>query len=142
MGKMTHVIKKMREYGGTEAFNYNQDGFVKLLSTLGCNVSEYEDEIDYFEVSASTYKKAIKVLELAKKYGYKNIPLKKLEKLNNCGDDEEVWEDDYFNVDWIDFDDLESSVTCLGALDDVISIMKAFYRERDKHYNWIAFEAF
>jgi len=132
MGCRVHVIKKQREYGNSEAFNYKIEEFSDLLSELGCEVCAQDDCSDFFEVSCEHYKNAIKVLKLFKKNTTEETFEKACEKAFN--------NKDYTNIGLRE--DIEDCIEtlCVESVDEMIDIMETFYRERDKKSAWIQFE--
>ena len=62
MGNRVHVVKKQREYGSTDAFNWAFEEFKYLLTSLGCNVCEQDDYSSDFEMTCDEYERAMTIL--------------------------------------------------------------------------------
>lgn len=134
MGCRVHVVKKQREYGNSEAFNWKYSEFYSMLECLGCNVcssSEFE-ESNFAEMQVTEYRAALNILERLR--DGKEINDADLIALNI-----ESAED--FNADIKD--DVMQCIESLGyELKDLCVVMEQFYEQRDQNSDWIQFEAF
>lgn len=133
MGCRVHVVKKQREYGNTEAFNWNYSEFYSMLTSLGCNVCSCdEDSYGHFaEMTTEDYRAALNILE-------------------SLRDGKEPREDDLDTLDIESVDDFNEDhksdvmeyIKTLGyGLEYLCEIMELFYEQRDQNSDWIQFEA-
>jgi hypothetical protein len=149
MGKRLHVVKRQREYGCTEAFNWCFDKFRKLLDVLGCNVCADDESSDFWEMTKDEYKRAITILKMMK-----DVPMEgdykeqkeKIDQIYNSEKYQELFSNDEcilsITTDDIELHDVIDSVKNIDIdLDELISIMESFLNEADKKSNWIQFEA-
>ena len=115
MGKRIHVIKKQEEYGDFEAFNWKQEEFFNLLSSLDCYLGGTDDySYDRVEIFVPEYEIAINYL--------KDIRDGKTEFEN------------------IDILQVQEALDALNyGIDDVINYMEKFYEERDRSSDYIMF---
>jgi hypothetical protein len=146
MGNRVHVVKKQRKYGDTEAFNWNYQEFKDLLSNLGCNVCEQDEEgcSSEFEMTCDDYKRAMEILKriIAALKKNKDVDLNTLDfsDLASSDDDPDWCSFDPDNYDW---NDVKDSVDKLEgySIDEILKIMRSFWSERDKKSDWIQFSA-
>ena len=124
MGKRVHVIKKHAEYGDYSAFNWKFEDFCEMLSDLGCDMCHNDYDYDDFECLVSEYETALSLVKLYKEKG-------KCEEVEKAFDEANS-----------DVESFESYLEMLGGIDEVLSSMEIFYKERDKKYDWISFSAF
>lgn len=146
MGKRLHVVKRQREYGCTEAFNWCFDKFRKLLDVLGCNVCADDESSDFWEMTKDEYKRAITILKMMK-----DVPMdgdykeqkEKIDQIYNSEEYQKLFSDDCgFIADDVELHDVISSLKKFDIdLDELLSIMESFLKESDKNSNWIQFEA-
>lgn len=133
MGCRVHVVKKQREYGNSEAFNWKYSEFYSMLSNLGCNVYSPDDmgESNFAEMQVSEYRAALNILESLR--DGKEIDDADLTALNMSAED--------FNADIKD--NVMQYIESLGyELKDLCVVMEQFYEQRDQNSDWIQFEAF
>ena len=145
MGNRVHVVKKQREYGNSEAFNWAFEEFKDLLSSLGCNVYEQDEYSSDFEMSCDEYKRGMEILKRIKKALKKdeNFDLNKLDFSDlKSGDDDPDW--CFFDPDNYDFNDVKDDLKKLNdySIDEILKIMQTFWKERDKKSSWIQFCSF
>ena len=134
MGCRVHVIKRQRDYGKSEAFNYGIEDFKDVLSNLGCDVCTQDGCDNFFEVTFDEYNRALDVLKNIEKYGSVNW-----EKLNKKYPIENKYYDKF--EDLCDVDDALESIEALGCdVPNMIEIMELFKSQRDKKSDWIQFE--
>ena len=149
MGKRLHVVKRQREDGCTEAFNWCFDKFRKLLDVLGCNVCADDESSDFWEMTKDEYKRAITILKMMK-----DVPMdgdykeqkEKIDQIYNSEKYQELFSNDEcilsITTDDIELHDVIDSVKNIDIdLDELISIMESFLKESDNKSNWIQFEA-
>jgi hypothetical protein len=145
MGNRVHVVKKQREYGNSEAFNWAFEEFKDLLRDLGCNVCEQDEYSSDFEMSCDDYergmeilKRIIKALKKDKEIDLNDIDFSDLKS----DDDEPDWCS--FDPDNYDFNDVKDSVDKLNgySMEEILKIMQTFWKERDKKSSWIQFCSF
>lgn len=145
MGNRVHVVKKQREYGSSEAFNWAFEEFKDLLRDLGCNVCEQDEYSPDFEMSCEEYERGIEILKRIKD------ALDQDEDFDlNClnfsdlasGDDEPDWCS--FDPDNYDWNDVKYDVKKLNdySIGEILKIMQDFWEERDKNSSWIQFCSF
>jgi hypothetical protein len=145
MGNRVHVVKKQREYGNSEAFNWAFEEFKDLLRDLGCDVCEKDEYSSDFEMSCDDYERGMKILKRIKKALKKdeNFDLNKLDFSDlKYGDDEPDWCS--FDPDNYDWNDVKDDVKKLNdySIDEILEIMQTFWKERDKKSSWIQFCSF
>jgi hypothetical protein len=134
MGCRVHVIKRQREYGNSEAFNYNIEGFKSMLENLACDVCCQEGCDNFFELSIDDYNRALDVLKSIAKHGSVDW-----EKLNKKYPIENKYYDKF--EDMCDVDDALESIEALGCdVPNMVEIMELFKSQRDKKSDWIQFE--
>ena len=149
MGKRLHVVKRQREYGRTEAFNWCFDKFRDLMDDLGCNVCADDEFSDFWEMTKNDYMRAIAIIKIIKD---KNVPVdgdykdqqEKIDQIYNSEEYQELFdnEDCQIGYDDIDLNDVIGSIKNLDIdLDELIIIMVSFMDEADKKSDWIQFEA-
>ena len=150
MGKRLHVVKRQREYGNTEAFNWCFDKFRDLLGDLGCNICSEDEYSDFWELTKTDYKRAIAIIKMMK-----NVPLdcdysKQKEKIDQIYNSEKYQklfsasDYDYCSItaDDVELYDVVKSINNIDIdLDQLIDIMTSFLKEADKESDWIQFEA-
>ena len=127
MGNRVHVVRKMRQYGDTEAFNWHAEEFANFLNACDVEVLTLH-EYDYsdFEVFGSEYKKALDLVRELK---------------NAKGDKDKM--DKVFDKYNVEGEDVTERLETLGyTIEDMYKTMLAFYRERDKKSDWIQFSSF
>ena len=117
MGKWVHIVSKQEEYGDNEFFNWGQEEFKALLTSLECYVVENEDGSDRWEVEKPEYERAIKFLKEYKEKGC-------IEEL----------EDD------LEFKDAIKSLGCDVIY--VINAMETLLNQSDKNSDWLIFVAY
>ena len=149
MGKRLHVVKRQREYGRTEAFNWCFDKFRNLLGDLGCNVCSEDEFSDFWEITKDEYKRATTIISMMKDVpmdgNYKDQQ-EKIDQIYNSEEYQKLFSDDELSssitADDIDLNDVIRSIKNLDIdLDELIIIMVSFLNEADKNSNWIQFEA-
>ena len=142
MGNRVHVVKKQREYGNSEAFNWAFEEFKDLLRDLGCDVCEQDEYSSEFEMSCDDYERGMNILRRI------NTALKKDENFDlNELDFSDLESSDYdpywssFDYDW---NDVKDDVKKLKnySIDEILKIMQTFWEERDKNSSWIQFCSF
>ena len=145
MGNRVHVVKKQREYGNSEAFNWAFEEFKDLLISLGCNVCEQDKYSFGFETPCEEYERAMTILT-------RIIDAQKKDKdmdLNNIDFSDLASPED--TPDWYSFDpnnyDFNYVIKCVEKLegysmDEILEIMQTFWEERDKNSSWIQFCSF
>ena len=145
MGNRVHVVKKQREYGNSEAFNWAFEEFKDLLISLGCNVCEQDEYSSEFETPCEEYERAMTILT-------RIIEAQKKDKdmdLNNIDFSDLASPED--TPDWYSFDpnnyDFNYVIECVEKLegysmDEILEIMQTFWEERDKKSSWIQFCSF
>lgn len=145
MGNRVHVVKKQREYGNSEAFNWAFEEFKDLLSSLGCNVCEQDEYSSDFEMTCEDYKRAMiiltRIIEAIKKD--KDIDLNTLD-FSDLASPEDTPDWASFDPDDYDFNDVKDDVEKLDgySMEEILSIMQGFWDERDKKSSWIQFSSF
>ena len=145
MGNRVHVVKKQREYGKSEAFNWTFEEFKELLRDLGCKVCEQDEYSSDFEMSCDEYKRGMEILKRIKKALKKDekFDLNKLDFSDlKSGDDDPDWCS--FDPDKYDFNNVKYDVKKLNdySIDEILKIMQTFWKERDKKSSWIQFCSF
>jgi lipid II:glycine glycyltransferase (peptidoglycan interpeptide bridge formation enzyme) len=150
MGKRLHVVKKQREYGSTEAFNWCFDKFRDLIDNLGCNTCSEDEYSDFWELTKEEYKRAINILKLMKDVPFKGNYSEQAKKIDQIIASEKYqklfsanYDDDCsITAEDIDLYDVVKSLNDLDIeLNELISIMNGFLKEADKKSDWIQFEA-
>ena len=150
MGKRLHVVKRQREYGSTEAFNWCFDKFRKLLDVLGCNVCADDESSDFWEMTKDEYKRAITILKMMKDVPMDGDYKEQKEKIDQIYNSEKYQglfvenEESYCSITAEDVDlyDVINSLKNLDIdLDELIDIMESYLKEADKKSDWIQFEA-
>ena len=145
MGNRVHVVKKQREYGKSEAFNWAFEEFKDLLSSLGCNVCEQDEYSSDCEMSCEDYERAItiftRIIEAKKKD--KDMDLNDID-FSDLASQEDTPEWEYFDPDNYDFNEVIDNAKRLEgySMDEILKIMQTFYDERDKTSSWIQFCSF
>ena len=151
MGKKLHVVKKQREYGSTEAFNWCFDKFRKLLEVLGC-LCQDDKSPDFWELTKDEYNRSIAILKIIREA---DVPMdgdlseqkEKIDQIYNSDKFKKLFDDtddSYYNItaDSIDLYDVIDSLDSLDIdLDELMDIMNSFLKEADKKSDWIQFEA-
>ena len=145
MGNRVHVIKKQREYGASEAFNWAFEEFKDLLTSLGCNVCEEEECSSDFEMSCDEYERAMTILSriIEAKKKDKDMDLNDIDFSDlTSPEDTPDWES--FNPNEYDFNEVIDNVKSLNgySMEEILKIMQAFWEERDKNSSWIQFCSF
>ena len=145
MGNRVHVVKKQREYGGTEAFNWAFEEFKDLLRDLGCNVCEQDEYSPDFEMSCEEYERGIEILKRIKDAldQDENFDLNCLNFSDLTSDDDEPdWCS--FDPDNYDWNDVKDDLKKLNdySIGEILKIMQDFWEERDKNSSWIQFCSF
>lgn len=134
MGCNVHVIKRQRDYGKSEAFNYGADSFKSMLSNLGCYVCAQDGCDNFFELPIEEYNRALDVLKNIAKHGSVDW-----EKLNKKYPIEDEYHDTFEEL--CDIDAVLKYIDELGYdVPKMIEIMELFKAQRDKKSNWIQFE--
>lgn len=145
MGNRVHVVKKQREYGNSEAFNWAFEEFKELLSSLGCNVCEQDEYSSDFEMSCEDYERAMtifaRIIEAHKKD--KDMDLNDID-FSDLASPEDTPDLYKFDPDNYDFNDVIYNAESLEgySMDDILKIMQTFWEERDKNSSWIQFSSF
>ena len=145
MGKRVHVVKKQREYGKSEAFNWAFEEFKDLLSSLGCYVCEQDEYSSDFELSCNDYERAMtiftRIIEAYKKD--KDIDLNDID-FSDLASPEDTPDWEKFDPDKYDFNDVIDYAKSLEgySMDEILEIMRDFWEERDKNSSWIQFCSF
>lgn len=117
MGKWVHVVSRIEEYGDIEFFNWGQEEFKALLTSLECYVIENEEFSDRWEVEKYEYKRAIKFLKEYKEKGC----IKELE----------------------DDSDFKAAFKSLGfSTSNLIFAMESLLNQSDKNSDWLIFVAY
>ena len=123
MGKRVHVVKRQPEYGNTEGFNWKYGEFHLFLALLSDNVTgDYFDES--WEMPAEDFKR---IIDFVKKFIKTNTD----EKLDELCDEYGIEKEEFVDAVY----DMETTTPKL------LETLKGFYKERDKHSNWIQFHA-
>ena len=145
MGNRVHVVKKQREYGKSEAFNWAFEEFENLLSSLGCNVCEPNEYSSDFEISCEEYDRAMtilaRIIEAQKKD--KDMDLNDID-FSDLASPEYTPECEKFDPDKYDFNVVIYNAERLKeySLDEILKIMYTFWKERDKNSSYIQFYYF
>ena len=151
MGKRLHVVKKQREYGSTDAFNWCFDKFRKLLEVLGC-LCQDDKSPDFWKLPKDEYNRSIAILKIIREA---DVPMdgdlseqkEKIDQIYNSDKFKKLFDDtddSYYNItaDSIDLYDVIDSLDSLDIdLDELMDIMNSFLKEADKKSDWIQFEA-
>lgn len=130
MGYRLHVVKRQEKFGDIEAFNWKNDYFADLLSTIGCNICG-DEPYDRFECLKSEFKTAIGIVKLYSEKG--NLTE---DDLSKTGIDPKC----------VDFDDineiLSSTKDELGYTPtELVRVMEQFLSESDPEGDYIIFVA-
>ena len=145
MGKLVHVVKKQREYGNSEAFNWAFEEFKDLLSSLGCNVCEQDDYSSDFEMSCEDYERAMTILKriIKAQKKDKDMDLNDID-FSDLASPEDTPDWEKFDPDNYDFNDVIDNAEKLNgySLEEILNIMQTFWKERDKKSSWIQFCSF
>ena len=145
MGNRVHVVKKQREYGNSEAFNWAFEEFKDLLSSLGCNVCEQDDYSSDFEMSCEDYERAMTILKRIIKAQKKDndMDLNDID-FSDLASPEDTPDWEKFDPDNYDFNDVIDNAEKLNgySLEEILKIMQTFWKERDKKSSWIQFCSF
>ena len=145
MGNRVHVVKKQREYGNSEAFNWAFEEFKDLLSSLGCNVYEQDEYSSDFETPCEEYERAMtiltRIIEAQKKD--KDMDLNDID-FSDLASPEDTPDWDKFDPDKYDFNDVIDDIEKLNgySIEEILKIMQTFWEERDKNSSWIQFCSF
>ena len=145
MGNRVHVVKKQREYGKSEAFNWAFEEVQNLLSSLGCNVCEPDEYSSDFEISCEEYDRAMiilaRIIEAQKKD--KDMDLNDID-FSDLASPEDTPDWDKFDPDKYDFNDVIDDIEKLNgySIEEILKIMQTFWEERDKNSSWIQFCSF
>ena len=145
MGNRVHVVKKQREYGNSEAFNWAFEEFENLLSSLGCNVCEPDEYSSDFEISCEEYDRAMiilaRIIEAQKKD--KDMDLNDID-FSDLASPEYTPDCEKFDPDKYDFNVVIYNAERLKeySLDEILKIMYTFWKERDKNSSYIQFYYF
>lgn len=145
MGKRVHVVKKQREYGKSEAFNWAFEEFKNLLSSLGCNVCEQDEYSSDFEMSCEDYERAMtilkRIIEAQKKD--KDMDLNDID-FSDLASPEDTSEWERFDPANYDFNYVIKIAASLNgySMEEILKIMQTFWEERDKNSSWIQFCSF
>lgn len=134
MGCRVHVVSKQVQYGSTAAFNWQMEDFKTLLRSCGAIVDEIGG--DGFELNLNVYKAIITILKrLNKNPNLDTLDLVDLRIETDYGT--------LFDPEKINLEDVKDDIEKLEcSIDELISILKDFYKERDKKSDWIQFSAF
>ena len=145
MGNRVHVVKKQREYGNSEAFNWAFEEFKDLLSSLGCNVCEQDEYSSDFEMSCEDYERAMTILKriIKAQKKDKDMDLNDIDFSDLASpEDTPYWKK--FDPDNYDFNDVIDNAERLSgySMEEILEIMQTFWKERDKKSSWIQFCSF
>lgn len=152
MGKRLHVVKKQREYGSVDAFNWCFDKFLKLLDVLGCCIESNDKYPDFWKLPKDEYNRSVAILKIVREA---DVPMdgdlseqkEKIDQIYNSDKFKKLFvdtEDSYCDItaDSIDLYDVIDSLDSLDIdLDELLDIMNSFLKEADKKSDWIQFEA-
>ena len=152
MGKRLHVVKRQREYGSTEAFNWCFDKFHDLLENLGCNICSDDESSDFWELTKDEYNRSIAILKIIRESdvtmdGDYSKQKEEIDHIYNSDDYQKLFvenEESYCSiiVEDVDLYDVINSLKDLNIdLDELLDIMNSFLKEADKKSDWIQFEA-
>jgi hypothetical protein len=145
MGNRVHVVKKQREYGNSEAFNWAFEEFKDLLSSLGCNVCEQDEYSSDFEMSCEDYERAMTILKriIKAQKKDKDMDLNDID-FSDLASPEDTPDWEKFDPDNYDFNDVIDNAEKLNgySLEEILEIMQTFWKERDKKSSWIQFSSF
>ena len=145
MGNRVHVVKKQREYGNSEAFNWAFEEFKDLLRDLGCNVCEQDEYSQDFEMSCDEYKRGMEILKRIIKAlkKDKDMDLNDID-FSDLASPEDTPDWEKFDPDNYDFNDVIDNAEKLNgySLEEILKIMQTFWKERDKKSSWIQFCSF
>ena len=145
MGNRVHVVKKQREYGNSEAFNWAFEEFKDLLSSLGCNVCEQDEYSSDFEMSCEDYERAMTILKriIKAQKKDKDMDLNDID-FSDLASPEDTPDWEKFDPDSYDFNDVIDYAKRLQdySMEEILEIMKTFWEERDKNSSWIQFCSF
>ena len=152
MGKRLHVVKRQREYGSTEAFNWCFDKFLKLLDVLGCNICQDDESSDFWELTKDEYNRSIAILKIIRESdvtmdGDYSKQKEEIDQIYNSDDYQKLFvenEESYCGITAEDVDlyDVINSLKDLDIdLDELLDIMNSFLNESDQKSAWIQFEA-
>ena len=145
MGNRVHVVKKQREYGNSEAFNWAFEEFKDLLSSLGCNVCEQDEYSSDFEMSCEDYERAMTILKriIKAQKKDKDMDLNDID-FSDLASPEDTPDWEKFDPDNYDFNDVIDNAEKLNgySLEEILKIMQTFWKERDKKSSWIQFSSF
>ena len=123
MGMRVHVVKSQVVYGHTEAFNWKFKEFYQFLDIFTDEIVCEDYFSDNYEIPVADYKKA---LDFVKRYFKADTDKKRSRVCRGI-----IHEDDFKEA----FEAMETTPERL------LEAMTAFYKERDKHSNWIQFHA-
>jgi hypothetical protein len=145
MGNRVHVVKKQREYGDSEAFNWAFKEFKDLLSSLGCDVCEQDEYSSDFEMSCEDYERAMTILKriIKAQKKDKDMDLNDID-FSDLASPEDTPDWEKFDPDNYDFNDVIDNAEKLNgySLEEILKIMQTFWKERDKKSSWIQFCSF
>ena len=145
MGNRVHVVKKQREYGNSEAFNWAFEEFKDLLSSLGCNVCEQDEYSSDFEMSCEDYERAMTILKriIKAQKKDKDMDLNDID-FSDLASPEDTPDWESFDPDNYNFNDVIDNAEKLNgySLEEILKIMQTFWKERDKKSSWIQFCSF
>ena len=145
MGNRVHVVKKQREYGKSEAFNWAFDEFNDLLSSLGCNVCTLDGYSPDIEIFCDEYERAMTILTriIEAKKKDKNMDLNDID-FSDLASPEDTPDWEKFDPDSYDFNDVIDKAKKLQdySMEKILEIMQTFWEERDKNSSWIQFCSF
>ena len=145
MGNRVHVVKKQREYGNSEAFNWAFEEFKDFLSSLGCNVCGQDEYSSDFEMSCEEYERAMtilaRIIEAQKKD--KDMDLNDID-FSDLASPEGTSDWEKFDPDNYDFNNVIKDAEKLNgySMKEILEIMQIFWEERDKNSSWIQFCSF
>ena len=145
MGNRVHVVKKQREYGNSEAFNWAFEEFKDLLISLGCNVCEQDEYSSDFEMSCEDYERAMTILKriIKAQKKDKDMDLNGID-FSDLASPEDTPDWEKFDPDNYDFNDVIDNAERLNgySMEEILKIMQTFWKERDKKSSWIQFCSF
>ena len=145
MGNRVHVVKKQREYGNSEAFNWDFEEFKDLLSSLGCNVYEQCEYSSDFETPCEEYERAMTILKriIDAHKNDKDMDLNDID-FSDLASPEYTPDCEKFDPDKYDFNVVIYNAERLKeySLDEILKIMYTFWKERDKNSSYIQFYYF
>ena len=130
MGNRVHVVKRQREYGDLEAFNWAFEEFKDLLKDLGCNVCEQYEYSQDFEMYCDEYERGMEILKriinALKKD--KEIDLNYID-FSDLASPEDTPNWCSFDPDNYDFNNVKDDMEKLNghSMEEILKIMQTFW---------------